>query len=605
MSHRFAGFRCDQRLSLTKSIRAAIIVTIILSLRERGDAMSDIEEHSNSRRSWLHLLILNGLRDSPARTITALADRIDRKRPAVSRSLKQLTSSGLVEHTANGWVLTSAGERETLAQSGRVRKSVDDLVATYRRAAEAVQVPNFANVRVGGSWTGDFSKQVAEAARLDAITKQFSSDALSRAGQFPQLVGSAALAHLDEQSRLLERNQRDALASNFDAISRAMGPDQRRFAELVGPVKGFIDTASAFTRDSPQFMREIADASSMRAQIVPMGDVAWSRHLAEQTSLLDTITKNAFGPGSRDAIHLLGGDSLKDTLAHISGDAATKFAEIAGYASKAQEATSQMNAFLSKEARFPDMRLFTVDSAAINDIMVDSLRLGEFLGAHGEQVDRLVAPARSAIDDYARVLDRYSNLHNERVHLVAQMPTLAPHDALQIILPTTTVRDYGRSVRGYIAAETEPIKPQRPRHTPTLAAHLDPRLERLDRRLVNKRRGVWDVLASDSHDKVAQAAHSARELLRMVLDQLAPEEAMPADTAERPTRKARVRFAFRSRIFTSYVEAMATAVDEMYGRLSGIAHGGNSAESAVIAVVIACEGLILNMLVALEEDSAE
>lgn len=94
--------------------------------------MPQDQEASQRRRSLLRATILIGLKDCPASTIANLADRLDKTRPAVSRSMPGLKEEGLVMRKAQtGWVLTAAGVQEAEAAKEALAKTAaaagDDL----------------------------------------------------------------------------------------------------------------------------------------------------------------------------------------------------------------------------------------------------------------------------------------------------------------------------------------------------------------------------------------------------------------------------------------------------------------------------------------------
>ena len=115
---------------------------------------------------------------------------------------------------------------------------------------------------------------------------------------------------------------------------------------------------------------------------------------------------------------------------------------------------------------------------------------------------------------------------------------------------------------------------------------LDTLLSQIDPGLLQMRHGAWSALAAQSPDSLQQAAHSMRELLRMVLERLAPREVVAQAEWHREgrvTRKEQVRWILEERgqysqSTASVIDASCELVDALYARLSGIAHHGIQAD---------------------------
>jgi hypothetical protein len=115
---------------------------------------------------------------------------------------------------------------------------------------------------------------------------------------------------------------------------------------------------------------------------------------------------------------------------------------------------------------------------------------------------------------------------------------------------------------------------------------LDAALHRLGPSLVELRHGAWSAANSTAPDSPRQAAHSARELLRQVLDAVAPIEEVKAQSWFKPdkasqsgiTRKMRVRLALQKRGLGSserdrkVIESTMELIGNLYDKLSAEAH---------------------------------
>jgi hypothetical protein len=198
------------------------------------------------------------------------------------------------------------------------------------------------------------------------------------------------------------------------------------------------------------------------------------------------------------------------------------------------------------------------------------------------------------------IVNRYAALQEDRSHVTSVLNSIG---ALQLTLPTVALSEYSRSVRHYVeiavddGATADIHSTDNAFHVDSrgLGEHLEPLLTAIDSRLVAKRRGIWDALSGHNADGPCQAAHSARELLRQLLDTLAPAEALGI---EQPTRRQRATYILNSKSHAEYIDAMAGAVNTMYNRLSNIAHSIEQARETAIAAVSACEALVLDLLLA-------
>ena len=138
-----------------------------------------------------------------------------------------------------------------------------------------------------------------------------------------------------------------------------------------------------------------------------------------------------------------------------------------------------------------------------------------------------------------------------------------------------------------------------------LLGNLEPELER-------KRQGSWQTFQGKSQDRLSQAMSSMREVLRQLLDILAPEEDIPkAPWYSKPrqggnaiTRKMRVRYALAgnspnvSQSTLKLIESLASSVDETYHVLSAESHRlDESLDAQVEAHLKLSEAVILTLLV--------
>lgn len=107
-----------------------------------------------------------------------------------------------------------------------------------------------------------------------------------------------------------------------------------------------------------------------------------------------------------------------------------------------------------------------------------------------------------------------------------------------------------------------------------IETELESMLGRINSEYPEMLRGAWSAFLSESPDKYRQTTTSLRELIRKVLDQLAPEEG---------TRRDRVKKIIRSRTEAELVDAVADTVDKLY-KLQSKLHEKLDYESTLFAL---------------------
>jgi len=159
-------------------------------------------------------------------------------------------------------------------------------------------------------------------------------------------------------------------------------------------------------------------------------------------------------------------------------------------------------------------------------------------------------------------------------------------------------------------ASSKTMKGKAPNSLATVAAHTSPViqsfLENLDLGLEQKRSGAWEAIESNGADSLSQASHSMRELLRQLLDKLAPTEyVLKAPWYNKPkegspvTRAMRIHYAIAgtsevsSESTLSLINDLAAAVDSMYAKLSAESHSDKKAKVQPTKMYLfACEAVI-------------
>ncbi len=159
------------------------------------------------------------------------------------------------------------------------------------------------------------------------------------------------------------------------------------------------------------------------------------------------------------------------------------------------------------------------------------------------------------------------------------------------------------------SADSTPVKSQYSNsvsNTVTSTALVQNFLESIDPQLELKRLGAWEALESNNSDGPSQAAHSMREVLRQLLDKLAPiNEVLRAPWYRRPiadttvTRAMRVRYALSGKASETsestlrLIETLSATVDSAYAKLSAESHSDKLVKrSEVRSCLVACEAII-------------
>ena len=119
-------------------------------------------------------------------------------------------------------------------------------------------------------------------------------------------------------------------------------------------------------------------------------------------------------------------------------------------------------------------------------------------------------------------------------------------------------------------------------------------LTQLNVDFVDKWQGSWQALLESNPDRLSQAASSYRELIRMVLDKLAPD--VEVDRLRQGSkRKMQVRQVLEG-CERDFAEVMVEGLDKLYSLLSKYAHTSFRNGIAVQGALMAGDGLLLILL---------
>ena len=167
------------------------------------------------------------------------------------------------------------------------------------------------------------------------------------------------------------------------------------------------------------------------------------------------------------------------------------------------------------------------------------------------------------------------------------------HSWSRMLVPSSTVANFTHSLRSEVALELEADsvtlsrRPdgEHPQET------LEQLLTDLNPDLVDKWQGSWQVLGESNPDRLSQAASSYRELIRMVLDELAPD--VEVDHSKQGSRrKMQVRQVLNGRE-GDFAGAMVEGLPKLYDFFSKSTHTSFRNEVAVQAALMAGDGLLL------------
>lgn len=157
-------------------------------------------------------------------------------------------------------------------------------------------------------------------------------------------------------------------------------------------------------------------------------------------------------------------------------------------------------------------------------------------------------------------------------------------------------------------SQQQETKKSTPATTPSthITAIIQNFLEEIDPELEIKRSGAWQALENGTFDGPSQASHSMREVLRQLLDKIAPEsevEKAPwykkSKDGPSVTRNMRIHYAIagkssvESESTLSLISGMSETVNSMYAKLSAESHSDKRVKTSSVRMYLnACESLI-------------
>ena len=204
----------------------------------------------------------------------------------------------------------------------------------------------------------------------------------------------------------------------------------------------------------------------------------------------------------------------------------------------------------------------------------------------------------SVLRDVHDIGGTYKGLFSETTKIADARPDLIEmqNSWSRMLVPSSTIANFTRALRSEVAPGLEVdrvgLSPLPGVDDPMKL--LERYLTKLDPDLVVKWQGSWQALSGSNPDRLSQAASSYRELVRMVLDELAPDiEADPSVKASK--RRRQVRHVLNGSE-ADFAIAMVEGLPRLYGFLSKPAHTVYRNKVAVQAALMTGDGLLLMLL---------
>lgn len=222
---------------------------------------------TNHRRSALQVRIMLQLEQSPAKSITALASKLDVERSSVSRSLHALKEQGVAIHSNQGWRLTEIGADEIPVITQTFTRTLEDTSKIAERATQVIlelsELSSPDSLRLAAGVDGMAGHQ-----ELMRIAKQHQSWASS---MLPRLTAFDTIASISEYM-----NQIQAMVYPPSLPTVDIGMRDLQLA--AGNVADFRDTLTGTSRQAVADMLRnmsggaFSDLARFNATLTPLLD---------------------------------------------------------------------------------------------------------------------------------------------------------------------------------------------------------------------------------------------------------------------------------------------------------------------------------------------
>jgi len=493
--------------------------------------------------------IMLHLEEAPAKSISALAERLDAHRSVISRSLKALKAQGIVSRDRHGWHLTQEGLVEAAEAKRQLTESTEQIRRMAERTAEVF-------TRIGESMTPTIDRYLPSFDSVSYLPGLLNTGADINSGIFLEALETAKIASASVSifPQFLSVNPMDTLMQDQLGLSR-LGLDG---SSLVDSTKIGLQPY----RDSVKIMEDALALIPKPGEILANALDGGGLFAVFEKSTLD-YARSAIEP-------LL---SAQATNQHLLGSVLDSIGSSALF-----QVANQSNSLLT-------------------DMLGDVLRVNDLV------------PKLST----ATMLDIFSDLTSvnqalDRVwtsHISVELPPPnADAFAWQVALPTLTAARYSDSVNVYAHWESgdevshiQPISAAKSEEEKI----LDRLLVALNPTFVEMRLGARSALARREPDYLRHAGTSLRELVRQVLQAIVPDELLPEDFVKgKPNIKERVKIALREQGAgkgdADFAATMATTVLSMFERLNKYTHDNEQESDFARSVCLSTESTLLLIL---------
>ena len=303
-------------------------------------------------------------------------------------------------------------------------------------------------------------------------------------------------------------------------------------------------------------------------------------------------TSPTFGPLRGEALaETMGGTSfarLAESHRALSGVIAQSFAPLA-------ESHRALSGVIAQSIGVPNLGLVISRNNAMVARTIEDIQAvcsAPSIRVHG--FDRVLYPG--VLRDIQDIGASYRALLSETAKIAVADLSERQHSWSRMLVPSSTVANFTHALRSEVALEpeTDSVTLSRISDRADPQETLEQLLTDLNPDLVDKWQGSWQALKESNPDRLSQAAFSYRELIRMALDELAPDVEVDYSKQE-SKRKLQVRQILDGRE-GDFAEAMVEGIPKLYDLFSKSAHTSYRNKIAVQAALVAGDGLLLILL---------
>ena len=541
---------------------------------------------SKSRRSLLQAQILLRLEQGPVRTVSELAEAVDAQRPSVSRSLKTLRIDKLVERRQNGWNLTSTGGDEAKRCNQELSRAARRIKRAIRPIAIGSELmrankPLFESLE--GESAPSFSKGIKEALALSNKAMRANRALIESLGVE---IAPSFTKGMEEASTMANEAMR-ANKSLIGSLGVEIAPSFTKGMEEASTMadeamkanKALIDSLGLDT--VPSFTKGIVGASAL-------GDEAMKANKA----LIDSL-----GVGIDSTFHKSFENALSKEVSQFFPSGLDN--RLSQALAPLAETQHRLSGVTAQFAAMPDLGfIFSQNNTLIAKAVENVQALDSVPGTRIEGFNG--ALYRGVLRDVKNIGTSIRSLFSETAKIAGETRDFSGMQQTwsRMLIPSSSVANFTQSLRSGVEVKpdtTIEIVPPLP-HREDTEEPLYLLLIDLNPDLADKWRGSWEALEGSNPDGLSQAAFSYRELIRMVLDELAPN--VEVDRSKQSfwsKRKQQVRQVL-SGSEGEFAYTMVVGLSKLYDFLSKPAHTIYRNRLVVRAALMSGDGLLLLLL---------